>query len=59
MVWAVAGFGVCMAANGGAAVTSGTLMGLLSGPWVPARRNGRRTRGVYLLEGLFPGRAAP
>jgi hypothetical protein len=31
MVWTMAGIGVCMAANGGAAVTSGTLMELLSG----------------------------
>jgi hypothetical protein len=31
MVWTTAGIGVCMAANGGAAVTSGTLMELLSG----------------------------
>jgi len=31
IVWATAGIGVCMAANGGAAVTSGTLMELLSG----------------------------
>ena len=31
MVWAMAGIGVCMAADGGAAVTCGTLMELLSG----------------------------
>ncbi len=31
MVWAMAGIGVCMAADGGAVVTSGTLMELLSG----------------------------
>src|SRR6266516_6635436 len=33
--------------------------GAAIGPWVPARRNGRRTRCVYLLEGLFPGRPCP
>jgi hypothetical protein len=31
MVWTMAGIGVCMAADGGAAVTCGTLMELLSG----------------------------
>src|SRR6266487_1288089 len=31
MVWAMAGIGVCVAADGGAAVTSGMLMELLSG----------------------------
>jgi hypothetical protein len=31
MVWTMAGIGVCMAANGGTAVTFGTLMELLSG----------------------------
>jgi hypothetical protein len=31
MVWTMAGIDVCMAANGGAAVTSGTLMELLPG----------------------------
>jgi hypothetical protein len=31
MVWTMAGIGVCMAANGGAAVTFGTLMELQSG----------------------------
>ena len=41
------------------AVTSGTLMELLSGRALPAGRNGRRTRCVYLLEGLFPGRLCP
>src|SRR6266487_1162630 len=59
MVRTTAGTGVCVAADGGAAVTSGTLMELLSGRGLPARRNGRRTRCVYLLEGPFPGRAAP
>jgi hypothetical protein len=33
----MAGIGVCMAANGGAAVTSGTLMELLPGRGLPAR----------------------
>src|SRR6266702_300084 len=41
------------------AVTSGTADGAATGPWVPARRNGRRTRCVYLLEGLFPGTPPP
>jgi hypothetical protein len=59
MVWAMAGIGVCMAADGGGAVTSGTPMELLSGHGCLAGRNGRRTQCVYLLEGLFPGRLCP
>ena len=59
MVRATAGIGVCMAADGGAAVTSGTLMELLSGRGCLSGVTDAERVCVYLVEGLFPGRPCP
>src|SRR5216683_1126708 len=48
-----------MAADGGAGGHLWHADGAATGPWVPALRNGRRTRCVYLLEGLFPETPLP
>src|SRR6266496_6246921 len=60
MVWAMAGIGVCMAANGGAAVTSGTLMGLLADRGcLPGVTDAERVALTSLRVSSRDGRALP
>ena len=60
MVWTMAGIGVCMAANGGAAVTSGTLMGLLADRGcLPGVTDAERVALTSLRVSSRDGRALP
>src|SRR6266516_5031059 len=60
VVWATAGMGVCMAANGGAAVTSGALMELLSGRGcLPGVTDAGRVAFTSLRVSSRDGRALP
>ena len=60
MVWTMAGIGVCMAANGGAAVTFGTLMELLSGRGcLPGVTDAGRVAFTCLRVSSRDGRALP
>ena len=60
MVRTMAGIGVCMAANGGAAVTSGTLIVLLSGRgWLPGVTDAERVAFTSLRVSSRDGRALP
>jgi hypothetical protein len=60
MVWATAGIGVCMAADRGAAVTSGTPMELLSGRrCLPGVMDAERVAFTSLRVSSRDGRALP
>jgi hypothetical protein len=60
MAWTMAGIGVCMAADGGAAVTSGTLMEVLSGcGCLPGVTDAGRVAFTCLRVSSRDGRALP